>query len=165
MTIALMIIYDTICCNMTSGEKDQLKITSCDNVQLRGRTICLPRSKFESAQTSWSQRLDCSLFDSDPHPSEGGKLNSMQFTVMTFQNNEFVCSVQKLKLLQYYLVISYQLTSSAKLQKILLRCWKTNFHLQLPVLKQCSKPVHHCLQIAFILRSRSSLHRFSPEAE
>lgn len=41
----------------------------------------------------------CSMFDSDLHPSEGGKLNSMQFTVMTFHNNEFVCSVKKLKLL------------------------------------------------------------------
>lgn len=41
--------------------------------------------------------LHCSMFDSVLRPSKGDKLNSLQFTILTFQNNEFVCSVQKNK--------------------------------------------------------------------
>lgn len=93
-----MLKCDTICCNNTAERKDQLKITSCNNVQLNGHLGCL-RAGLKQHRLLGAKAFHCSVFDSVPHPSEGDKLNSVRFTVMTFQNNEFVCSVQKLKLL------------------------------------------------------------------
>lgn len=102
-----MLKCDTVCFNGTAEGKDHLKIPSCNNVWLNGWLGCL-RAGLKQRRLLGAKAFHCSMFDSVPHPSEGDKLNSLRFTVMTFQNNEFVCSVQKLKLL---LILSGDQTS------------------------------------------------------